>query len=117
MSKTATALLIKFAMTFIVAAASFAILEENSWGWVALLAVAVTALNYFLGDLFILPRFGNIVAAVSDGILGAITAAIIAAFVPDFRVTLATLALFAILLAIGEFFLHKYLRRSEKVEP
>ena len=117
MRRTATALLIKFAMIFLVAAASFAILEENSWGWVSLLAVAVTALSYFLSDLFILPRYGNIVASVSDGILGAITAAIISGITPDFRVTAGTLALFGILLAIGEFFLHKYLRRSEKVAP
>ncbi|MHB8156440.1 MAG: DUF2512 family protein, partial [Desulfocucumaceae bacterium] len=96
---------------------AFAVLERNSWGWIATLAIAATALNYLLGDLMVLPRYGNIMASVGDGILGALTAYVIDLIASGFRTTFATLALFAILIAIGEYFFHKYLRRTDEVAP
>ncbi|MCL6559435.1 MAG: YndM family protein [Firmicutes bacterium] len=116
MSKTWTALLVKFVMTLIFAAATLAFIRGNSWGWVFVVAVVATILNYLVGDLLILPAFGNITAAISDGIIGALSAYVIDLLVPAFRTTTAALLIFAILIAVGEYFFHQYLLRSEKVE-
>lgn len=117
MSKTSVALIIKFAMTFIAAAIAFMVLEQNTWAWVALVALAGTILNYLAGDLLILPRFGNIVASLADGVLAAVTAYVVDLIVPAFTTTWGTLAAFAVLVAVAEYFFHAYLRRSEKVAP
>lgn len=117
MSKTATALLIKFGMTFVVAVVAFSLIDRNIWLWPFALAIVGTALNYFLGDLYVLPKFGNTVAAVSDGVLAALTAYVFDLIIPAFRTTATTLVTFAVLVAVGEYIFHRYLRRSEKVEP
>ncbi|HBV96000.1 MAG: hypothetical protein JL50_05130 [Peptococcaceae bacterium BICA1-7] len=117
MSKTSVALIVKFVMTFVAAAIAFMILERNALGWVALVALAGTILNYLLGDLVILPRFGNIVASLGDGVLAAVTAYVVDLIVPGFTTTWAALAAFAVLVAVAEYFFHAYLRRSEKVAP
>jgi hypothetical protein len=117
MSKTATALLVKFVMTFIFAAAALAFLRGNTLGWVFLVAILATGLNYLVGDLLLLPSFGNIVASVSDGILAALVAYVVDLLVPAFRTTAPALLIFAVLVALGEYFFHQYLLRTEKVQP
>lgn len=117
MNKTATALLIKFAMTFVFAAVAFMSLHNNTWTWVFVVALVGTALNYWVGDLMVLPRFGNLVASLGDGIMAALVAYIVDLLVIPFNTALTSLALFAILVAVGEYFFHQYLGRSEKVEP
>jgi len=118
-SKTATALLIKFVMTFVMAAIVFKLLNMGNatWFWIFVVGLVGTAINYLLGDLFVLPKFGNIVASIADGILAALVAYIIDAFTTYFDTTFAALALFALLVAAGEYFFHQYLKASPKVEP
>ncbi|AGL02681.1 Protein of unknown function (DUF2512) [Desulfoscipio gibsoniae DSM 7213] len=117
MNKTATALLFKFIMTFVFAIIALRFIDNNTWGWVFWVALAGTALNYLVGDLFVLPKYGNIVASVGDGVMAALAAYIINLIVPAFQTTFTALALFAVLVAVGEYFFHQYLQRSEKVEP
>jgi len=119
MSKTATALIVKFIMTFVFAliALSF-VIDNNAWGWVFWVALAGTALNYLVGDLLVLPKFGNIVASVGDGVMAALIAYIIDYLVPTaFQTSFTALALFGVLVALEEYFFHQYLLRSDKVEP
>lgn len=117
MSKTTTALLIKFVMTFILAVIAFSSIADNRMQWPLLVAIFGTALNYLLGDLYILPKYGNIVASAGDGILAALTAYVIDLVVPAFRTTLTSLIVFAVLIAVGEYIFHRYLLRSDKVAP
>ncbi|HIE13068.1 MAG TPA: DUF2512 family protein [Desulfotomaculum sp.] len=117
MSKTGYALLVKFIMTFIFAAFTFALIDRNAWGWVLLVALAVTALNYLIGDLRLLPSYGNIVASVGEGIIGGLTAWVLALLVPAFDTSFAALFVFAVLTAIGGYFFHQYLLRTEKAAP
>lgn len=116
-SKTTSALLVKFLLTLAAAAVPFIFFSDNPWGTVTMLAVLGTALNYLIGDLAILPTFGNVVAAISDGLLAAITAFIYGRITPGFRTTMETLVTFAILVMVAEYFFHQYLIRSEKVAP
>ncbi|MEW6182883.1 MAG: DUF2512 family protein [Bacillota bacterium] len=117
MSKTGSALLVKLVMTFVFASATLGFIRGNTWGWVIVVAIIATALNYLVGDLLVLPAFGNIVAAIGDGLMGVITAYVVDLLVPAFRTTLLSLLIFGVLIALGEYFFHQYLLRSEKVEP
>lgn len=114
--KTATALIVKFLLTTLFAALAFRGLG-NSWGWILAVGLAGTALNYLLGDLVVLPSAGNAVASAGDGVLGAATAWVVAQLSYAFDTTLGSLALFAVLIAVGEYFFHQYLLASKKVAP
>lgn len=116
MNKTMVALGFKFVMTFFFAVISFYV-TDNPLNWVVIVSLAATGLNYLIGDLFVLPNMGNIVASLGDGIMGAITAYIIDLISPVFSTTITSLAVFAFLVAIGEYFFHLYLQKSEKVAP
>lgn len=116
MSKTAGALLIKFLLTTAAAAIAFRGLG-STWGWILTLGVVATALNYFLGDLAILPSLGKVWAVLADGLLAALTAYVIDRLTPAFRTTGGSVVLFAVLIAVAEYFFHNYLRSTRKVAP
>lgn len=119
------ALIVKFVFTFLAAWLSFGYIGNNTFGWIILTALLVAVLNYFIGDLIILPSFGNLVASIGDGLLGALTAFLISILaggiktnnqiVNVFRTNLFTLAFFAVVIALIEYFFHIYLLQSNKV--
>ena len=120
MSKTTTALLIKLAMTFIAAWLAFSVFDgagirANPLGWILLVSLIGTAANYLVGDLMVLPAYGNITAALGDGITAALVAYIINLFTPRFSVDLSSLVFFAVLVAVAEYFFHRYLLKAEEV--
>ncbi|MFZ5631926.1 MAG: DUF2512 family protein [Bacillota bacterium] len=117
MSKTTTALIVKFVMTFVFAAAAFMFIDRNPWTWVLVVGILGTILNYLFGDLFVLPKWGNIGASIVDGILAGVTAYVVNLIVPAFKTSYAGLIAFAALVAVGEYYFHRYLKRSEKVAP
>lgn len=117
MNRTTIALLIKLAITFVAAWLAFGFIDENSMSYIILVTITGTILNYLAGDLFILPNFGNIVASIGDGVMGAIIAYIISLMVPEFIVNSTSLIVFAGLVAITEYFFHVYLLKDKKVAP
>lgn len=117
MSKTASALIYKFILTFLIATVAFVLIDRNALIWAFVVGLVGTVLNYLLGDLIILPKFGNIVASVGDGVLAALTALLVGILTPAFQTTTTSLLIFAVLIAVGEYFFHQYLLRSEEVEP
>jgi hypothetical protein len=117
MSNTTTALLAKLIMTFIFAVIAFGFVDNNMWSWIFWVALVGTVVNYLVGDLLVLPSLGNIIASIGDGAMGALAAYIISQLAPAFRVSSTSLFLFGVLIAIGEYFFHQYLRSSEKVAP
>lgn len=117
MSKTATALLVKLLMTFAFSVLAFSFLDRNNLGWSFLVAVLVTGVNYLVGDLMILPSWGNTVASVGDGVMAALTAWIVSMVSPNVDTGLASLLAFGALTAVGEYFFHQYLLSSEQVAP
>lgn len=104
MSKTTTALLVKFLLTFVAAIIAFTALNRNMWGWVLLVAIIGTILNYLIGDLMVLPRYGNIVASLGDGVLAALVAYIVDLNTILFNTTWGSLVLFGIIVAVAEYF-------------
>lgn len=110
-------LLVKFIMTFIMAIVAFSFFDVNPAGLVLLVALIATAGNYLVGDMYVLPAMGNVMASIGDGILGAILAYIVSLVTAAFDVSIASLFIFAVLIAAGEYFFHPYLLRAKNVAP
>jgi hypothetical protein len=116
-NRAAKALLIKFAVTFILAVIAFRLIGRNDWGWVLAVAVTGAGLNYLLGDFYVLPKYGNIAASAVNGLLAALAAFIVSFFIPLFMVSYTALILYAVLIAVEEYLFHTYLLRTDNVAP
>lgn len=112
--KTSIALLIKFVATFIAACISFSLFDNIFLSIVLIIAASGTVLNYFIGDLFILPRFDNIIASIMDGVLAAVTAYIIL-LVANYGQR-SSIFIFAIMVAAFEVFFHMYLLKTNIIK-
>ena len=64
-----------------------------------------------------MPAFGNVVASIGDGAMGAVLAYFISFFTRDFRITTRSLLIFGVIVAVAEYFFHIYLKQSDKVAP
>ena len=115
--RTTIALIIKFAATYLAAMIAFGYINDNNTSWIFMVALAGTILNWVLGDLFVLPKYGNIIAAIGDGVMAAATALIIDLFSNVFDTTLMSLITFAVIVAVAEYFFHMYLKSDNKVGP
>ena len=116
MDKTGTSLAIKFVMTFIVAAIAFYFMERNAWIWILAVSIVVTAVNYLIGDLVVLPSYGNIVASIGDGVMAGLVAYIMSLLFTTFDLTITAILTFGVLIAVGEYLFHQYLVKSDEVE-
>ncbi|MFZ5648575.1 MAG: DUF2512 family protein [Bacillota bacterium] len=117
MSKAAAVLLIKYAITFFLGIISFNLVDRNPWGWVFAVSITVATLNYLLGDFYVLPKFGNVVTSVANGVMAGLVVYFVNFFIPPFKISSAALLLFVVLIALGEYLFHRYLMRSEEVRP
>ncbi|MDI9476258.1 MAG: DUF2512 family protein [Natronincolaceae bacterium] len=117
MSKTTGALLFKFLMTLVVSGIAFNIIGGNTFGWVFLIAILGTVIDYLAGDLLILPKVGSFIGAIINGVLAALIAIVVAMVAPAFTITTHSVLAFAVLVAVGEYFFHQYLLKADKVEP
>jgi hypothetical protein len=107
MDRTGRSIIIKFIMTFIFAFIALGLVRSNVLNWIILVSLAVTAMNYLLGDILILPSFGNTVASVADGLSAMLVAHIIGIVVLGLRTSLLSLLLFGTLITIGEYVFHR----------
>jgi len=117
MNNTATALLVKFALTFVATLVTLGFIANNPLAWVLVVAILVTALNYLLGDSVVLPKMGNIVAALGNGVMAALVALIVAFLVTNFYTPFGILVVFGVLVAAAEYFFHNYLLKSDTATP
>lgn len=116
-SKAASVLIIKYAMTFILAVITLGLIDRNPWSWVLAVSITAATLNYLLGDFYLMPRFGNAVTSAANGVLAVLTAYIADFIIQYFRTGPASLAAFGVLVAVGEYFFHRYFMRSGEVRP
>jgi hypothetical protein len=114
--KTTIALIIKFIVTMAAAWIAFMMFGQVAFWTVAVIALAGTILNYLIGDLLVLPRFGNVIASILDGILGGAIAWMILAYTPVTYTYMTSIYIFAVIVAVAEFFFHMYLLSSRIVE-
>jgi len=117
MSKTTMALLVKLAITFVASWIVFGLIDGNTLGTVFLISIVGAIVNYLIGDLLVLPNFGNIVASLGDGVMGALAAYVMSFIVAGFQTNLTSLFIFAAIIAVAEYVFHMYLLKSEEVAP
>ncbi|MHB1419734.1 MAG: DUF2512 family protein [Bacillota bacterium] len=74
------------------------------------IAVFVTLINYVLVDLIVLPRAGNVIAVITEGILSIFIIQSAGTYLPAVRGHFLTIVTLAVVLAGIEWFFHKYIR-------
>lgn len=114
--KHLTALAIKFVMIAAVLLVVLWLLAGQRLIPVLVLSLVVTILAYVIGDLLILPTFGNVVATVADIVISSLTiwaARVIG--ISGLRPALWAITLSALIIGVGEWFFHQYLK--DKVLP
>lgn len=116
MNRTWLTLIVKFAVTFFVAWVTLGFIAGNPIGPIFAAALAGTLINYWVGDLMILPGLGNLIASASDGIIGAFAAYITGLFFPGFAASFFVYFLYALFIVVTEFIFHIYLMKSEKAK-
>lgn len=114
--KTATAIIIKFVVILAAAWISFRLYGTAAFWTVVLIAAAATALNYLVGDLLILPRLGNIISALINGVMAGALAWVILMIAPVTYYFMTSVYIFAAIVAVAEFFFHMYLLSAHVVE-
>lgn len=107
----------KFVYTFIAAYLTFTLIDGVLFSIVALIALVGAVAIYLIGDLAILPKYGNVVAAIADGLIAGVIAYITIFFMPSITLSFTALALYAVIVAVAEYFFHMYLESSDKVAP
>ncbi|HHU86651.1 MAG: DUF2512 family protein [Pelotomaculaceae bacterium] len=113
MNKHLTSLLVKFIMIGLISVIILPLFAQISSGQAILIAVVLTVVAYLLGDLMVLPRYGNTTATVLDVVLAAVVIGLSDWMINGFvTLTPAGWVLFLGVLAIGEWLFHKYLKTS-----
>jgi hypothetical protein len=109
--KHAIALGIKFVLIATVLFSVLTVFDTALLSEIAIISLLITVTSYLIGDLFILPRFGNLIATVADFVL--ITAGIW--IISGFFIRVSTYNIFivstilAAFIALGEAFVHAYI--------
>ncbi len=117
MSKSVSALLIKFTLTFGAAWIGLNMFQRNDVRWIFLAAALAFVANYLVADMIILPSRSNIMATAADVMLTFISGYVITLFQRDFTPTIQGLIVFALIVGLVEYFFHSYLMATNKVEP
>lgn len=80
------------------------------FGGVLWLSIALTVLAYLLGDLWVLPAYGNAAAVVVDAVLVMLGLALLPALLGLPAITFGRMVAAAVPLAVGEYFFHRHLQ-------
>lgn len=116
MNRVLTGVLAKFFLYFVVGWVTLGTIDGNTIGWISIFAIVGTVINYLFGDKYILPQYGNISACVADGFMAGVTAYALDLLYMRFDVRALTLIILALLVAIGEYFFHVYIFKSENLK-
>lgn len=81
-----------------------------TFGGVLWLSIALTVLAYIIGDLWVLPAYGNSAAVVVDAVLVMVGLAILPALLGLPAITFGRIIMAAVPLAVGEYFFHRHLQ-------
>src|SRR5690625_3530993 len=82
------------------------------FGHILLLNILITGVSFILGDLYVLPKFENWGATIADFFLVLATVWLYGTYViPQLFPVLSVAALSALLIGVGEYFIHKYVDR------
>lgn len=114
--KTLIAIIIKFVGVWAAAWIAFMVFGTARFWTVFVIACVVTAANYLIGDLLVLPKWGNIWASIIDGILAGAAAWAVLYYTPLAFNFYNGIWIFALIIVVAEFFFHMYLFSAHVVE-
>lgn len=107
------ALGIKFIFTAIVVYSIFGIFYNASLGRLFWISLLVTGVAYIIGDLLILPRFGNIAASIADLGLAFLSLWVLGNIVIEMSIPTVLASFFAsVFIAICESLFHIYMKEQ-----
>ncbi|MEJ9211660.1 YndM family protein [Bacillus smithii] len=107
------ALIVKFVMVMIILAFVLGLFYRVDFGEYFTISLIVTVVSYMLSDLFILPRFGNTAATISDFVLAYILIWAVGSGIINENISLGWASFWsALILAIAEIFFHRYINKS-----
>lgn len=107
------ALGIKLVINIIVVFSIFGIFYDASLVDLFVISIITTAVAYFVGDLFILPRTGNIIASIADLGLAFLTLALLGSILIETDMPVFTASMFAaFFIALTEPLLHVYMKEK-----
>ena len=86
-------------------------LTDRTVGHGILIGIAISILSYILVDLMLLPATDNTTATAADFVIAAVVYWIMIRAFDGIGLTLWEILLFAAIVAVSEWFLHKYLAR------
>jgi hypothetical protein len=112
MDSAAKTLAVTFVMNSVLAFIALSLVRGNGLTWILPVALAATAVNYLLGEIIILPSFGNTVASAAQGLTAMLVAHVAGVLLLGFRTSYTSLILFGILVAIGQYIFHNYTRHT-----
>lgn len=108
--KHLVALFVKLVMVFLVLYVILGLFLGLSFGNVLTLSLLLTVTAYLIGDLVVLPLWGNLIATVADFGLALVGIWFISYYILEASIPMVTGVLTsAVLIAFGEWFFHKYL--------
>lgn len=111
--KNVTNLIIKTILVLAVLFILIPIFGRSTWTQTIITGLVLVAVSYLAGDMWILPKFGNIVAVLADLGLGALVVWAMDQALPQFILSAAGVWIIAVVLAAGEWFFHLYLLATQ----
>lgn len=103
-------LILKIILIFISAWIAYGLIEDNGLLWIFITSLAISLILFLIGDILILPRYGNMSSTLANTVFAIIIAWIIDLLTTSFYITWMSTLVFAILIFIIEYILHRYLR-------
>jgi len=110
--KHMTALVIKFVIVTVVSEIILGIFTNLSIWEILLVSLTITGVTYIIGDLLILSVFNNTVAAVADAGMCWLIIYLCNYIWPTRSVSLLSALSAAVVIGIGEIFLHVYVEKN-----
>jgi uncharacterized membrane protein YcaP (DUF421 family) len=103
---------IKLAFIFLILFLLIPIFGKGTWTQTMVTGVFLALVAYILGDLWILPKFGNLIAVVVDFGLVALVVWLMMKVLPQFTLRTTGIWVIALVLALGEWVFHLYLKAT-----
>ena len=107
-----SALIVKYVMTAIILEIVLLLLSSVSFSGILLIALAVTAISYMIGDMLVLSATNNLVATLADIVLAFITIYLFNFIWSRGDIPFMSALIASVAIGFGEWFFHKIIDRS-----
>jgi hypothetical protein len=111
--KNLTNLVLKSILVLAILFILIPIFGRSTWTQTIITGLVLVALSYLAGDMWILPKFGNVVAVLVELGMGALVIWAMDRALPQFILPTAGVWTIAVVLAAGEWFFHLYLLATQ----